>query len=114
MAFTTQFVMGAGGAEVEEIPVSMSGTGNGTVHSLTTVDAGAGAIVVVAGTLASSSTTKPDLHIGSSVYASPVTHLTGPQFGVVDKFTGSIAVSIRTRSGVGTTTFNGTVYVVRM
>ena len=117
MAFTTEFVMGAGGAEVEEIPVSMSGGGNGTVYPLTTVDAGAGAIVLVLGTMNPAFTTtvgRPHLQIGSYTHQSPHTELTGPAgTGLGMVVTGTVEVSILSRVNAATT-FDGTVYVARV
>ena len=116
MAFTTEFVMGAGGG-VEEIPVSMSGGGNGTVYPLTTVDAGDGAIVLVLGTLDPGSTlsgSRPHLQIGSHTHESPHIELTGPaEFGFGVVVTGTVEVSILSR-GNNTTSFTGTVYVAHL
>ena len=111
MAFTTEFVMGAGGAEVEEIPVSMSGGGNGNVYPLTTVDAGTGAWVWVEGALspgAGGTITSPQLQVGNRIYA-----VNGDRAGGGGYFTGTVTVSVNSRTS-GTTTFDGTVYVTRM
>lgn len=117
MAFTTEFVMGAGGAEVEEIPVSMSGGGNGTVYPLTTVDAGDGAVVLVLGTMDAGNTGilyRPHLQIGSYTHESPHTQLTGPaETGIGMVVTGTVEMSILSRVG-STTSFTGTVYVARL
>ena len=117
MAFSTEFVMGAGGAEVEEIPVSMSGGGNGTVYPLATVDAGAGAIILVAGTMSPGSTNssnRPHLLLGSITQEWPHPQLTGPDGPGVGVLTsGSVAVGIRSRTTTSTT-FTGTLYVVRV
>ena len=117
MAFTTEFVMGAGGAEVEEIPVSMSGGGSDTVYPLATVDAGAGAIVFVAGTMTPGSTLtagRPHLRIGSHTHQEPYFILTGPAgLGIGARATGSVQVAVLSRT-TGTTTFTGTVYVARL
>ena len=117
MAFSTEFVMGAGGAEVEEIPVSMSGGGNGTVYPLTTVDAGDGALVLVLGTMDPASTNtslRPHLQIGPHTHTSPYEQLTGPEGAVIGTFaTGTVEVSILSRY-VSTTSFTGTVYVARV
>ena len=122
MAFTTEFVMGAGGAEVEEIPVSMSGGGNGTVYPLTTIDAGDGAMVTVTGTFSdsggtvSNSSTRPHLKIGSG-FTHDYPHAafsSGTGGAVVAVVSGPVTVSILTRAAFGTTTFSGTVYVARV
>lgn len=118
MAFSTEFVMGAGGAvEVEEIPVSMSGGGYNTNYPLTTVNAGVRAIVFVSGTMVPAHTSTsytPHLIIGSYTHESPRDHLTGPTgLGIVTTATGSVQVSVRSRYS-STTTFTGTVYVVRL
>lgn len=117
MAFSTEFVMGAGGG-VEEIPVSMSGGGIGSTYPLTTVDAGGGAIVVVAGKMSPGSTTdrnRPQLRIGSYTHAEPHTVLVGqPPGGMIGgTFTGTVSISVLSRSGTATT-FSGKVYVARL
>ena len=117
MAFTTEFVMGAGGAEVEEIPVSMNGGGNGTVYPLTTVNAGTGAIVLVVGTMTPGSTLtagRPHLRIGSHTHEEPHAQLSGPAgLGIGVRVTGSVQVAVLSRS-VGATSFTGMVYVARL
>ena len=121
MAFTTEFVMGAGGAEVEEIPVSMSGGGGSasspTVYPLTTVNAGTGAIVLVVGTMTPGSTLtagRPHLRIGSHTHEEPHAQLSGPAgLGIGVRVTGSVQVAVLSRS-VGATSFTGMVYVARL
>ena len=112
MAFTTEFVMGAGGAvEVEEIPVSMSGGGSGNVYPLTTVDAGTGAWVWVEGALDPAATTLsgiPHLQVGSRTYPG-----IGDRIGGGGYFTGTVNVSMLSRT-FASTTFTGKVYVTRM
>lgn len=118
MAFTTEFVMGtggAGGAEVEEIPVSMSGAGgnssNPTVYPLTTVSAGAGAWVWAEGALSPGATglsAAPQLWVGDRAYT-----VTGNRAGGGGWFTGTVEVSVRSRSS-STTTLTGAVYVTRV
>ena len=116
MAFTTEFVMGTGGAvEVEEIPVSMSGGGGSssapTVYPLTTVNAGTGAWVWVDGTLAVSTTqvsVLPQLQVGNRVYT-----LGQDRAGGGGYFTGTVNVAVLSRS-FASTTFTGKVYVTRM
>lgn len=111
MAFTTEFVMGAGGAEIEEIPVSMSGGGHGNVYPLTTVDAGAGAWVWVSGTINSASTGSagaPQIQVGPHLFTVPYSPAAGGGY-----VTGSAAVAIVSRH-FNTTTFTGTVYVYRL
>lgn len=111
MAFTTQFVMGAGGVEVEEIPVSMSGSGSGNVYPLTTVNAGTGAWVWVDGALSPASTgssNAPELAVGSRNY-----RVNGDRAGGGGHFTGTVNIAIHSRAS-GTTTFSGTVYVIRV
>lgn len=109
MAFTTEFVMGAGGAvEVEEIPVSMTGSGSGNVHPLTTVNAGTGAWVWIIGEKTGTPTTT--LNVGAKSYniAGGTTRAEG-----VGHFTGNVAISVTT-SGLSQVTVTGTVYVARM
>ena len=106
---------GGGGGGLEEIPVSMSGSGNGTVYPLTTVDAGDGAVFLMLGTLNTASTgvyARPHLQIGSYTHESPHEQLTGPaKPGIGMIVTGTVEVSILSRSASGTTSFTGTVYV---
>lgn len=109
MAFTTEFVMGAGGT-VEEIPVSMSGYGT-TTYPLTTVNAGTGAWVWVDGDLspgAGGTATAPQLQVGNLIYA-----VNGDRAGGGGYFTGTVQIDIRSRN-FSPTTFDGTVYVTRM
>lgn len=124
MAFTTEFVMGAGGSvEVEEMPVSMSGFGsvNGTDYPLATFDAGEGAIVTVIGTLSGNggtstgAQTRPHLKIGSEVtHEFPHQAFTSGTGGAVAAVvSGSVTVSILAHSIYGLTEFDGTVYVAR-
>ena len=111
MAFTTEFVMGAGGAQVEEVPVSMNGGGTGTTYPLTTVNAGTGAWVWVEGALAAPSATSnssPQLQVGSRTYTG-----IGDRIGGGGYFTGTVNVSVLSRT-FSATTFTGTVYVTRL
>ena len=112
MAFSTEFVMGAGGAvEVEEIPVSMNGGGNGTVYPLTTVNAGAGAWVWTEGAITAPNITGaglPQLQVGDRIYT-----LGQDRAGGGGYFTGTVNVAIRSRT-FASTTFDGKVYVTRM
>lgn len=115
MAFTTEFVMGAGGVEVEEIPVSMNGGGgssaNPTVYTLTTVNAGTGAWVWTEGAITTPSTTGtglPQLRVGSRIYTLGQDRAAGGGY-----FTGTVNVAVLSRT-YGSTTFSGTVYVIRL
>ena len=116
MAFTTEFVLGAGGSvEVEEITVSMSGGGgnstNPNVYPLTTVSAGAGAWVWVDGALNVPNTTTtslPQLRVGNLTYT-----LVGDRGGGGGYFTGTVNVAVLSRT-FSSTTFTGTVYVIRV
>lgn len=110
MAFSTEFVMGAGGADVEEIPVSMSGSGT-TTYPLTTVNAGTGAWVWVDGALNAPNTTPtslPQLQVGNRGYT-----LGQGRAGGGGYFTGTVNVAILSRT-FSVTTFTGTVYVTRV
>lgn len=106
---------------MEEIPVSMSGGGGSssspTVYPLTTVDAGAGAFILVAGTMAGGSTyevQRPHLQIGIHINTDPRTQLTGPDgLGAWAKATGTVQVAILSRTS-SATSFTGTVYVARL
>ena len=117
MALELGPVIGSLGGSVEEIPVSMSGSGSGTVYPLTTVDAGDGAIILVLGTLDAVSTggaSRPHLQIGSYTHEEPQKQLTGPaETGIGKVVTGTVEVSILSRSNL-TTSFTGTVYVAHL
>lgn len=120
MAFTTEFVMGAGGAEVEEIPVSMSGGGGSsstpTVYPLATVDAGSGALVIVSGSLEGTATTtasRPHLKVGTVEYDNARNTLSGPATAIITNVTGTAQVAILARN-TANVTFTGTVYMVRL
>lgn len=110
-----------GGAQLEEIPVSMSGGGGSssspTVYPLTTVEAGAGAFILVAGTMAGGSNyevQRPHLQIGTHTNTDPRNQLTGPDgLGAWAKATGTVQVAVLSRT-TSTTTFTGTVYVARL
>ena len=106
-----------GGGGIEEIPVSMSGSGSGTVYPLTTVDAGDGAIVLVSGTMDTANTgaaNRPHLKIGSYTNESPHAALTGPEKpGIGMVVTGTVEVSILSRFYLETS-FAGTVYVAHL
>ena len=105
-----------GGGGVEEIPVSMSGSGLGNVYPLTTVDAGDGAVFLMLGTMnpgATGTSGRPHLQIGSYTHESPHEQLTGPaKPGIGMIVTGTVEVSILSRT-FSTTSFTGTVYVAR-
>lgn len=106
-----------GGAQLEEIPVSMSGGGNGTVHPLATVDAGDESFILVAGTMApgrSAEPYRPHLQIGDYTIDDPHLHLTGPDGQVIGvRASGTVALAVRTRIS-NAAIFSGTVYVARM
>ena len=124
MAFTTEFVMGAGGG-AEVIPVTVTGqtesSGTETDFPLATVDAGGGAIVTVIGTLSGSggtntgTTTRPHLKIGAGVtHNYPLRAFdSGTGGAVAAVVSGPVTVSILARS-TSTLTFTGTVYVARV
>lgn len=104
-----------GGGGVEEIPVSMSGGGNGKLYPLTTVDAGDGAIILVVGTLDgawSTSNNRPHLQIGNLTSTGPSETLIGPEgLGIGGRFTGSVTIAILSRYSFDTT-FTGVVRVI--
>lgn len=118
MTLTLGPVIGkVGGAQVEEIPVSMNGGGSGTVYPLTTVDAGAGAFIAVGGTLSTSSfdAYRAYLRVGTLTFESASILLTGPS--AIPRpggyFTGIVQVAILSRTS-SATSFTGTVYVARL
>ena len=115
MAITSEIIGKLGGG-VESVPVSMSGNGSGTKHLLTRVEVPAGkqVLVAVAGKFTSTqtSTARPDFDIGGFVsYASSSTNAHASASAVL---TQSGDVNVITRSGIGTSTFVGTVYTTEM
>lgn len=116
MAFTTEFVMGAGGS-VEEIPVSMSGGGSGNVYPLTTVDAGTGAWVWINGTVtegSSSASLRPHIKMGNTLCEDPHMILVELVGGLVGGyFTGTVQIDVLSRGSLSSS-FTGTVYVARV
>lgn len=116
MAITSEIIGKLGGAEVESVPVSMSGAGSGTKHLLTRVEVPAGKQVVVAVvgkfTSTQASNARPDFDIGGFVsYASIDTNAHASASAVL---TQSGDVNVITRSGIGTSTFVGTVYTAEL
>ena len=116
MPITSEIIGKLGGAEVESVPVSMSGSGSGTKHLLTRVEVPAGKQVLVAivgkFTTTQSTNARPDFDIGGFVsYASTKTDAHASASAVLTK---SGDVNVITRSGIGTSTFAGTVYTTEM
>src|SRR5699024_9739187 len=112
MAITTEIIGKLGGADVESVPVSMSGSGRDTKYLLTHVEVPAGkqVLVAVVGKFTSTQTTtnRPDFDIGGFVsYASTDTNAHASASAVLTK---SGDVNVITRSPAGTSTFVGTVY----
>ena len=113
-----------GGGGVEEIPVSMNGNGGSSSspvpYLLTTVDAGAGALISVDGTMAPGATTsssRPQLQIGSYVHVDPASILVGDEGGLSARVSGTVQVQVLSRTGQGAfgmTSFTGTVYVAHL
>ena len=101
---------------MESVPVSMSGSGNGTKYLLTRVEVPAGKqiLVAVVGRFTSTQTTnsRPDFDIGGFVsYASTVVNAHTSASAVL---TQSGDVNVITRSAIGTSEFVGTVYTAEM
>lgn len=120
MAFSTELVMGAGGggADIEAIPVSMSGAGSNVTHPLATVDAGERSIILLSGLMTPDSTTnswRPYLSIGGVSHTDAHTYLTGPTgWGIGGVYSGEVAVAVLTRHASYGGKFNGTLYVARL
>lgn len=115
MAFGTELVMGAGGS-VEEIPVSMSGSGNGTYYPLIIINAGSGSLVALTGSMSpgsTSSTNRPHLMVGPKTYITPHAVFDGADAGFVAHHSGIVSISVLSRSA-STTSFNGLVRVIRI
>ena len=116
MAITSEIIGKLGGADVESVPVSMSGSGNGTKHLLTRVEVPAGkqVLVAVAGkfTATQPSSNRPDFDIGG--FVSPASSPTGAHASASAVLTQSGDVNVITRGAVGTSTFVGTVYTAEM
>ena len=116
MAITSEIIGKLGGAGVESVPASMSGSGNGTKHLLTRVEVPAGKQVLVAVvgkfTATQTSSGRPDFDIGGFVsYASTDVNAHASASAVLTK---SGDVNVITRSNIGTSTFVGTVYTAEM
>ena len=116
MAITSEIIGKLGGTDVESVPVSMSGTGNGTKHLLTRVEVPAGkqVLVAVVGKFTATQPTggRPDFGIGGFVsYASTDTNAHASASAVLSQ---SGDVNVITRSPIGTSTFVGTVYTAEM
>ena len=116
MAITSEIIGKLGGADVESVPVSMSGNGTGTKHLLTSVEVPAGkqVLVAVVGTFTTTQpgNGRPDFDIGGFVsYASTSTNAHASASAVL---TQSGDVNVITRTAIGTSTFAGTVYTVKM
>ena len=116
MAITSEIIGKLGGADVESVPVSMSGNGTGTKHLLTRVEVPAGkqVLVAVVGTFTTTQpgNGRPDFDIGGFVsYASTSTNAHASASAVL---TQSGDVNVITRTANGTSTFVGTVYTAEM
>ena len=116
MAITSEIIGKLGGTDVESVPVSMSGTGNGTKHLLTRVEVPAGKQVLVAVvgkfTATQPISGRPDFGIGGFVsYASTDTNAHASASAVLSQ---SGDVNVITRTPIGTSTFVGTVYTAEM
>ena len=116
MAITSEIIGKLGGAEVESVPVSMSGGGRNTKYLLTRVEVPAGkqVLVAVVGTFTTtqSSNGRPDFDIGGFVsYASTDANAHASASAVL---TQSGDVNVITKSTLGTSTFVGTVYTAEM
>ena len=116
MAITSEIIGKLGGADVESVPVSMSGNGTGTKHLLTRVEVPAGkqVLVAVVGTFTTTQpgNGRPDFDIGGFVsYASTSTNAHASASAVL---TQSGDVNVITRTAIGTSTFVGTVYTAEM
>ena len=118
MAITSEIIGKLGGAEVESVPVSMSGNGGSNnspyKHLLTRVEVPAGkqVLVGVVGKFTSTQTgsARPDFDIGGFVsYASTDTNAHASAV-----LTKSGDVNVITKSTLGTSTFVGTVYTAEM
>ena len=120
MAITSEIIGKLGGADVESVPVSMSGNGgytnSGVKHFLTRVEVPAGKQVLVAVvgkfTATQPAGARPDFDIGGFVsYASTDTNAHASASAVLSQ---SGDVNVITRSPIGTSTFVGTVYTAEM
>ena len=120
MAITSEIIGKLGGADVEVVPVSMSGNGGTSnspyKHLLTRVEVPAGkqVLVGVVGKFTStqSQSGRPDFDIGGFVsYASTDVNAHASASAVLTK---SGDVNVITKSTLGTSTFVGTVYTVEM
>lgn len=109
MAFTTEFVMGAGGT-VEEIPFSVPQVGRNATVVLTTVTPPSGGSVLIAVHGTTSGTVSGSMQVGAST-ASPQSGATG----IAATATAPVEVKVVGGNAIGTNfSFSGTVYVARL
>src|SRR5699024_6303363 len=116
MAITSELIGKLGGADVESVPVSMSGNGTNKKYLLTRVEVPAGKqmLVAVIGKFTTTQTVtgRPDFDIGGFVsYASTDKNAHASAAAVL---TESGDVNVITRTAYGTSTFVGTVYTTEM
>ena len=116
MAITSEIIGKLGGAEVESVPVSMSGNGNNIKHLLTRVEVPAGKQVLV-GVIGKFTSTqpsggRPDFDIGG--FVSCASSNTDAHASASAVLTQSGDVNVITRGVIGTSTFVGTVYTAEM
>lgn len=109
MAFTTEFVMGAGGAEVEEVPVSTSVT-NSWSSILTVTPTSERTLVVITGTVSG---------VGLNRYIQiRINGQVSQQLGNGHASHAYVVASATTvdvwYSTVGSAQFNGDIYVARL
>ena len=116
MAITSEIIGKLGGADVEVVPVSMSGTGSNTKHLLTRVEVPTGkqVLVAVVGKFTSTQTAnyRPDFEIGE--FVSLASSTTDAHASASAVLTQSGDVNVITRTSNGTSTFVGTVYTAEM
>lgn len=111
---TSEILGKLGGADVESVEVSMSGSGSNTRHLLTRVEVPEGKQVLVSVigkfTATQAVTGRPDFDIGGFVsYASTDRNAHASASAIL---TESGDVNVITRTAIGTSTFKGTVYVL--
>ena len=117
MAIASEIIGKLGGADVEVIPVEGEVSGSSVSSTvIATIDVPAGETWLVAAigqtTAASSvSSSRPWIYLGDDLSARPTA---GETYGLATTATESISLSIRRNYAVGTDSFTGHVYTVKL
>ena len=116
MAITSEIIGKLGGADVESVDVSMSGTGRDVEHAMTRVQVPAGKQVLVSliGAFSSTQSSSSGANFKIGGFVSPAPATVGAHASASAILTSSGDVAVITPGSVGVSTFSGTVYTVEM